>query len=215
MDSACVFCDRKNLEERLIYENDDFYVAATLGQITDGGYILIIPKRHVVCLTELTSHIPNSETGRLTSLSLEVNTILKAEYKKIKGFYSYTDITTMFEHGIVGQTVKHAHLHMLPDLKDFSRRIKKDFPQSEIQELKYAEHIQKLYKDNPRPYLFWTNVIGKGTVCWNPPAPAQYLRLIAAELLGRPERGNWKNMDPELDKRLSEETVRRLKPYFQ
>ena len=51
-------------------------------------------------------------------------------------------------------------------------------------------------------------------VCWNPPAPPQYLRLIVAELLGHPERGNWRNMDPELDKQLGQETVDRLKLYF-
>ena len=44
VDNNCVFCDRSKLEERLIAENKDWYLIATLGQITDGGYVLIFNK---------------------------------------------------------------------------------------------------------------------------------------------------------------------------
>lgn len=49
MSENCVFCDKAKLGDRLISENDGWYVAATLGQITDGGYVLIIPKEHISC----------------------------------------------------------------------------------------------------------------------------------------------------------------------
>ena len=35
MPNNCVFCDRSKFEERLIHETENFYVIATLGQITD------------------------------------------------------------------------------------------------------------------------------------------------------------------------------------
>jgi hypothetical protein len=41
-----------------------------------------------------------------------------------------------------------------------------------------------------------------------------YLRIVAAEALGKPERANWRTMDAALDKKLYLETVSRLKPYF-
>ena len=121
---------------------------------------------------------------------------------------------TIFEHGIVGQTVKHAHLHLLPMLVNLTQKIRDAFPGSEFEELQYATHLQELYSKRQEPYLFWIVPNSKSMVCWNPPAPPQYLRLIIAELLGYPERGNWRNMDPELDKQLWQETVDRLKPYF-
>lgn len=212
MNNACVFCDRVNFEEQLIHENKDFYVIATLGQITDGGYVLIIPKEHISCMAALTSHFPGGQTSKLLDLTFRVNSALSLVYQQSSETHPYPVI--IFEHGIVGQTIKHAHLHILPMVIDLTPNIRADFPKADFEELEYAAHLQALYEDRPQPYLFWTTPKGRGMVCWNPPAPAQYLRLVTAELLGRPERGNWRNMDPELDKRLWQETVRLLKPYF-
>lgn len=208
MDSACVFCDRKNLEERLIFENDDFYVAATLGQITDGGYVLVIPKEHVSCMAELTL----GGTEQFLELDFKVRRALLLEYEKPP--FKDANPITAFEHGIIGQTIEHAHLHVVPAVLDFTAIIRSDFPKSKIEELSRDAHLQTLYEKKPQPYLFWTTPSGKKAVCWNPLAPLQYLRLLAAELLGRPERGNWRNMDPKLDKKLCDDTVRRLKPHF-
>jgi diadenosine tetraphosphate (Ap4A) HIT family hydrolase len=46
----CVFCERKNFEERIITETSSLYFVASLGQITNGGYTLIIPKKHILCV---------------------------------------------------------------------------------------------------------------------------------------------------------------------
>lgn len=213
MDSACAFCDRKNIEERLIYENDGFYVVATLGQITDGGYVLVIPKKHILCLGELSSDCLYYEVDKMWRIACLIINALNREYPQKNDSKISTNFTA-FEHGIVGQSIKHAHLHILPRYLNFLSTLKRDFPNSKLEEEKYFGGLQSLYQKSPRPYLYYTNVFGHGTICWNPPAPAQYLRLMAAELLGRPERGNWRDTDPELDKRLGEETVRRLKPYF-
>lgn len=138
---------------------------------------------------------------------------LSLEYQSSTSATPYPVI--VFEHGIVWQTIKHAHLHLLPTQIDLTAKIRSDFPEAEIEELQYAAHLQELYTKRPDPYLFWTMPSGKSMVCWNPSAPPQYLRLIAAELLGRPERGNWRNMDADLDKGLCDDTVARLKPFFQ
>ena len=73
-----------------------------------------------------------------------------------------------------------------------------------------------MYVAKKEPYIFWMDSDGQPLVCWNPPiekVPPQYLRTVVAEALDRPERANWHNMDPELDKKLWSETVRRLKTY--
>lgn len=211
----CPFCDRKNFEERLIAETDMFYVIATLGQITDGGYILVFPKRHVSCLGAMEEH-------ELKALSVFL-------FRKVRPAFveEYPGSKMLFEHGIVGQTVKHAHLHIVPGEFDLSVRIDKDFPTKSFQRSVlwvYTEttspltDLGKLYKGVQKPYLLWkdeSTMWYSPTVCWNPPAPSQYLRIITAEAIDRPERANWRQMDAELDKRLWTETVQRLKPYFQ
>lgn len=211
MDNNCVFCDKTKVGDRLIAENSDWYVAATLGQII-GGYALVIPKAHISCMGALTSHGPDSQTEAMLEITKETCRALSLEYQHSNSATPYP--VTVFEHGIVGQTIKHAHLHLLPTMADLTQKIRADFPEAKFEELQYAAHLQELYGKRPEPYLFWTIPSGKSMVCWNPPAPPQYLRLIMAELLGYPERGNWRNMDPELDKQLGQETVDRLKPYF-
>lgn len=187
-------------------------MVATLGQITDGGYVLVIPKQHIACMGALATCRPSSLSYKAEGLMFKVACTLSLTYHKEKSSAPFS--ITAFEHGVVGQTVKHAHLHIVPVALDFTARISADFPNIKIEELEYPSDLQTLYKENPQPYLFWTAPGFRRMVCWDPPAPAQYLRLIAADLLGRPERGNWKNMNPELDKRLVGETVRLLKPHF-
>jgi hypothetical protein len=65
-----------------------------------------------------------------------------------------------------------------------------------------------------KKYLLWSTPEGLLKTVTDPPAPLQYLRTVAAELTGRPERANWRDINQEDDKKLWQETVSRLKPYF-
>lgn len=207
----CVFCDRSRFEERLVHENEHFYVIATLGQITDGGYVLLVPKKHVSCMSGLSSQDANIALD----FGYRICRALTEEYVergKTPNHGQYP--VTTFEHGIVGQTIQHAHLHFLPVQIDMTERVRADFPLAKIEELEYSGELRGVYSQCFKPHLFWTTPKSKGVVCWNPPAPPQYLRTVAAELLGRSERANWRAMDPKRDRELWSETVRRLKPYF-
>ena len=199
----CVFCDKSKFEERLVGETKDFWIIATLGQISDGGYVLLVPKKHVECVGAMTS----KEVGLLDKLGVKTCDALIQEYGIA------TDII-FFEHGIVGQTIKHAHLHIVPAIEIIANRIYDDFPKNDVSCIvSLSDFRNNLYSKRKEPYLLWNDLWGM-KVCWNPPAPPQYLRIVVAEALGRPERGNWRNMDPELDKQLWTETVMLLKPYF-
>ena len=204
----CVFCNQVNFAEHLIWQNNTWHVIASLGQITNGGYVLIIPKEHISCMGAL---IPE-QTNSMLKIVKEVCCALSLEYQHSALATPYP--VTMFEHGIVGQSIKHAHLHLLPTVIDLTAKIHNGFPEAEMEELQNAAHLQELYHKRLEPYLFWTMPNGKSMVCWSPPAPLQYMRLLMAELTGKPERGNWLNMDPGLDKKFWSETVFRLKPYF-
>lgn len=201
MQNDCVFCDKSKFEERLIGETKNSWIIATLGQITDGGYVLLVPKRHVECIGAM----EKAEIKFLSEVVRKIYLVLAAEYKCARPI--------IFEHGIIGQTIKHAHIHFAPETCNIKKRVCKDFPQSEIVMIESWDALRALYSKIKEPYLFWLDN-DKPRACWDPPAPPQYLRLVVAEALGRPERGNWRNMNPELDKKLWSETVKRLKPYF-
>jgi hypothetical protein len=195
MTNHCVFCDRKMFEERLVVETESFNVIATLGQITNGGYVLIVPKNHVECAGAMN----RAELSDLMSLMSVVRVLVEKEYGP----------AIVFEHGIVGQTIPHA-----PARIDLTEKIKKDFPDSATRILGEAGEIARLHRKKRAPYLLWESSDGDLYSCWNPPAPRQYLRIAAAELLGVPERADWKKMNPDLDRKLWSETVSRLKKYF-
>ncbi|GMQ95425.1 MAG: hypothetical protein BMS9Abin13_538 [Patescibacteria group bacterium] len=190
------------LEERIIAEDDTYYVIATLGQITDGGYALIVPKRHVSCIGEMTP-------GEIEEMAVWEERLSLAIRETGWG------PSVCFEHGKVGQTVQHAHLHVVPaELWELTARVEKDFPTRRITAVNSFCQLREAYTDHLAPYLFWRLGDGVHRICWDPPAPKQYLRIIVAELLGRPERADWKKMDADLDKRLWQETVSRLKQHF-
>lgn len=201
-EKPCVFCNRIKFEERLIYENNHFYIIATLGQITNGGYVLLVPKKHVLCIGAM-------EYWEISGV------INEAVWIQCHISQEYNCCPIMFEHGIVGQTIQHAHLHFVPAPLRLTERIRKDFPKAKMDIVPDLYWLREMYSSQGRrPYLFWKDSSHEFTICWNPPVPPAYLRMIIAEMLGCPERGDWRKMDPELDKRLWSETVTRLKKYY-
>jgi len=204
MENNCVFCDRIKFEARLVGEKKNFWIVATLGQISNGGYLLLIPKRHVSCFGAM----EESEISEVEIIQDEICEAIFEEYECIPGI--------IFEHGIIGQTIKHAHLHFIPEFCGITERIRTDFPENEIMGIESLIELKNLYAKRQEPYLLWRDydMIGGYAVCWNPKARPEYLRILVAEAVGRPERGSWRNMDPELDKQLWAETVIRLKKYF-
>lgn len=200
MDS-CVFCDFSKIASNTIASVRGFNITATLGQITDGGYLLIMPMEHIACLGDFSEE----KMAWLKKIVGQVGQAMGEEYG---------EGLTIFEHGIVGQTIPHAHLHLLPASIDMTERILNDFPETKIEIVTGLYNLRRRYQHLKTPYLLWTDPKGYFRVCWNPPAPPMYLRLIAAEMLGVPERGNWRDMPKEVDFSLREETIDRMTPYF-
>lgn len=205
MKEVCVFCDRSQFEERLVAEDKNFYVIATLGQITDGGYVLLVPRRHLLCIGEMTAE----GAAKLDELNRYLRAILVKEYGAL---------SSGFEHGIGGQSIQHAHWHILPAAVDLTARIARDFPVCETNTLISIRDVPRGYALTKEPYLLWQTPDAQLQICYvhqGPEAiPKQYLRVATAEAVKRPERANWRTMDPELDRKLWSETVRRLRKYF-
>ena len=134
MDENCVFCDKKKIIG-LFAERYGFYINASVGQISDGGYVLIIPKEHVPCLGALNEE----QTKSFLRTRADVWDKIFQKYHR-----SVANNIITFEHGIVGQTVKHAHLHILPTVVDLTPKIRADFPEAEFEETEHKIRQLKL-----------------------------------------------------------------------
>ncbi len=94
----CIFCN--NIEpESFIAETDNFFIYIGKGLIT-AGHVLLIPKKHYKCLAELSKN----EIDEFYNLKERVYNVLSDNFSS--PFY--------LEHGIFGQSIKHAHMHAIP-----------------------------------------------------------------------------------------------------
>lgn len=199
----CAFCIdypnyakfTKGIEpERIIEETNNFRVIATLGQIL-GGYIVIAPREHYACI------------GAMPEDMVKELAFLKDDYdKRITKKYSKP---VHWEHGVIGQTVLHAHMHLIPfpEGKDLFARFRKDFP--EYKELSSLLELKDIWKEKG-VYVYYEDRNNKKHAFFTNAFP-MYARYVSAEELGVPEKGNWRNVPRDLDWILIRETVKNLK----
>ena len=197
-EKPCTFCDYDTKRHRIVAETENFYALPTIGQISDGGHMMIIPRRHYSCLGAM----EDDAFAEFEELTGNVERAVTVAYQK----------PILFEHGILGQSVSHAHLQMMPSDADLFTRINNDF--RVFRKLGSFKELQEMHKTKG-VYLFYENTHDEkfGFLLDSYP---QYLRIIAAEAIGKPKRGNWREWraDPEcaaLDDRLIDETVKRLR----
>lgn len=155
-----IFCQiKEKLNNQVIKETRNLYLMHDGYPLTE-GHLLIIPKKHIRCFLEL----PEELQQEYKKLKMEADEFLTAYYQK----------PTIFEHGVVAQTVLHAHLHLLPTKKTILPQIKK-----------IAERLA-----TPKiPYLFYEeNNAGEYYVPMVD-IKAGFLHLNFAKMLKRPLNG--------------------------
>ncbi len=199
----CAFCDTSERKSRLVTETENFYVMPSIGQISDGGYVMVIPKMHEKCFGELTRPMFNE----FVRLKTRVEDAVRDAYGQTIGF----------EHGIIGQTVYHAHWHIIPFNGDspFRRLLEENNSARFMDSIRVEsdnvalEQIKEGYMKWGQ-YMIWQDA-DKSTLLIEPgDVPKMYLRLVAADSVGRPERGNWRewrSANEALDDSLMAETV--------
>jgi diadenosine tetraphosphate (Ap4A) HIT family hydrolase len=181
----CEFCDEfaggaansfaayyaQELESRKIFEQDDFRVLPSLGQIMP-GYLLVVPTRHFRAFADLTHEQLKAAEALKTSLTGKLRSI-------------YGDCL-LFEHGVRtsgsgGCGISHAHLHLVPfpDEKDPVEELIRAFPFEEVSNLVELGRVQP-----GRSYLYYESVHSKKYVFYPPFIPSQYVRRLLAEALG-------------------------------
>lgn len=196
---GCVFCaDTPEKEAKLtesVVESDNFRVFPTLGQIVE-GYLLIVPKEHYACIGAM----PEPILEELIELKQEVDKRVTKAYQK----------PIYFEHGGIGQTIFHAHMHVIPFPPEKEDKVfevyRKDFPiNRRLASLKDLKDVWKkdgmylYYEVNDHKFAFYTHIV------------PMYARIVVANALGTPERANWRTMSRELDNKLIQDTLKKLK----
>lgn len=171
----CPHCDHASFAlEKPLFVTDTFYVVCDVHPLIE-GHILIIPKQHISCAGAFSKQI----FTEFLSLYQQVSKFVKETYGSISSF----------EHGILGQTVFHAHIHILPYVGDFRRII-----------LEGTDHIRQLPVDTLREeyqregkYLFFS-VEKDSWIVDAALGKPRFFRDRFARALGVPERGNWKSV---------------------
>ncbi len=171
----CPHCDlASHAFEFGLETTENFHIICDANPISE-GHILIIPKQHVACI----GNLPPQLYKEFLILNKKVSQFLLKEYKMVSSF----------EHGIFGQTVFHSHVHYLP----FNGRPTNIVPEErKLSKLTNLNQIQTLLKRD-KGYLFFSI----GDKLWSVDvslAAPRFFRDRFAKALGRPERGNWKEM---------------------
>ena len=104
--SKCIFCSIIKTEaEATIIDEDDKIITILDKRPLFPGHCLIIPKKHVVTLSELESNLLNPLFEKVKKLSAVVPEALNAEG------------TFVAMNNIVSQSVPHIHVHVVPRRK--------------------------------------------------------------------------------------------------
>jgi len=120
-----IFCQiDKKLKDQIIDESENFYLLHDGFPLME-GHMLLIPKKHFDCYLNLDKNL-------IKEFNLFKN-------KVIDFLTKYYQKPVIFEHGIAGQTVFHAHLHFLP---------------TDILITKQIKEVAKIVKPPKVPYLY-------------------------------------------------------------
>ena len=100
----CLFCQTHKIKQDILWESENFFVKVGVG-ILAPGHVMIISKRHLSCFAELFPQFVE-----------EFLSIKKTLHRKIKQNFSEPII---YEHGVYGQTVSHAHINFVPSKNEY------------------------------------------------------------------------------------------------
>lgn len=183
----CPHCDPTSFAlKHLLEETENFWLVCDVHPLRD-GHILIIPKQHLSCVGEFGEAL----LREFEDLYIKFSNFLSKEYGSVSSF----------EHGKIGQTVFHSHIHLLP----FKGKPQDIIPEGKIH-LKTINNIKDLkdFFKKKGQYLFFSIKENAWVVNTKLGAP-RFFRDRFAKALGNPKRGNWKQM--QSDKQLMQKAT--------
>lgn len=173
--------DKVFAPEHKLLETKSFIVSADDNPICE-GHLLIIPKENISCVGEFS----DETMMEFTEL-----------YDRMKQFIreSYGSVST-FEHGRVGQTIYHAHVHLLP----FGGQSEDIIPENKLTEISGIQNVKSEYTNNGQ-YLFFS-IEDKSWLADTSLGAPRVLRDRFAKALGDASLGDWKKSQKDLGTQL-------------
>lgn len=99
----CKFCDLENIQYLKVAETHHSLVICSLYPISILGHFLVIPKRHVVSISDLSEEQLNDLSTLVFEFMKRVKTLIKPE-----------GINVLVNEGeVAGQTMEHLHVHII------------------------------------------------------------------------------------------------------
>lgn len=173
----CPHCDPNSFALKYpLEETNNFWIVCDVHPLIE-GHVLIIPKKHLSCIGEY----PTPEYLEFLSLFKKYSDFIKKTYGAISAF----------EHGKIGQTVFHSHVHLLP----FNGSPLEIIPEGLNNLVLFNDfsYLKDVFRKEGK-YLFFSISDQKWTVDTKLGVP-RFFRDRFANALHVPERGNWKDMD--------------------
>jgi len=168
----CVHCPNRIGFKNQLYKDDLFWIVCDAHPLVQ-GHVLIIPKKHISTMGSLSKN----DFKKFSQHYLKIKRFLNAEYGPIG----------IFEHGVIGQTVFHAHTHFLPfDKSTETLHIKND----QFRKISALEEIKSEFSKKKK-YLFFENINQKYLVNTDIGYP-RFFRELFAKSLKVNHRANWK-----------------------
>ncbi len=209
MEKQCIFCDKSEYKTA-IAENAEFFVKATYGMMGVEGYVLLVPKEHVSCYGAM----PKKQYKKFGKARDAIVDAVERNYGN----------SVVFERGITGQTVEHAHLHGIPGVNfdemvaeteklvaseetgyrhvPFRKEVKFGSEEERKELSRAAKMGGYLYIGEPSS--------GRGVVIYAKPEERlkMVLRKAAARVLGNEELFDWKKSRSTPDLAAEDEALR-------
>lgn len=205
----CLFCNSEIIQQGLLGETEHFYLRASMQGAMAPGHVMLISKEHLSCFGAMDEKLDTEYTETLEKLR-----------KVVEQHFGETYI---IEQGIYGQSVPHAHIHVVPLVSswyDFSpqphKKMLLDYLPREIpiSKGKNIKDIRRVFKEDGQ-YISLEER-GQLYLCHtkNYPKTFSFGRYAASQQSGRTELSDWKTMPEnakEENKRWIKETLQKLK----
>lgn len=172
----CPHCDPHSFALRhMLKETERFWIVGDVHPLCE-GHILIMPKKHFSCVGAF-DELTFSEFAELYQETMD---FLRTTYGK----------ASAFEHGKIGQTVFHSHVHFLPWEGEFIYII----PEGK-QHMSSLAQLGDLRTVFAKDQLYLFLAIGDEQWLVNTTlGTPRFFRDRFAKVLGNPLRGDWKSM---------------------
>jgi diadenosine tetraphosphate (Ap4A) HIT family hydrolase len=173
MEGLCPFC-RKFLAhgdlrwyDQEIYRDENFVVVPGLGPFVE-GYVMLLTRQHYRSF----SVVPEALWNSLLDLRSSARSLVEASFGE----------SMLFEHGpgpltSGGSCIDHAHWHIMPSIPGFATELRSRHDFRPI-------NIRDIHRFADSSYLLLENSEEQAYAAVVESLPGQYMRRIAAELVG-------------------------------